>query len=124
MKAFEQPRTSITLVPATSFKDKRYTFVTVDTNGNMVTPAAGADVAGVLQTPGIATEPCNVMTDGVSFIVLGGTVAAGDPISTDATGKAVKATMDTTTTTLAKTAVVGMALVGGSSGDIGCVLLK
>lgn len=115
MVAFEQPKEAITLVPTTDFSEKRYTFGTCDTNGNLVTPAANAVVCGVVQTPGIVGEPCNVMTSGVSFIMLGGTVAAGDAVSTDAAGKAVKASSG---------AVVGVCLVGGAAGEIGSILLK
>jgi hypothetical protein len=94
VNAFERPGEAVTVTPATDFSTKRYTFGAVDANGALVTPAAGANAIGVVQTPGIAAEPCNVMTSGVSFIVLGGTVAAGDDISTDASGKAVKATAE------------------------------
>lgn len=115
MVAFEQPRNAITLVPGESFEKKQYTFGTCDAEGKLITPGAGVMACGVVQTPGIAGEPCNVMTSGVSFIILGGTVAAGDAVSTDAAGKAVKA---------ADGAVLGVCLVGGAAGEIGSILLK
>ena len=116
MKAYEQPKESITLTPATSFADKRYTFGTISADGHLVTPGAGAAVCGVVQTPGIIGEPCNVMTSGVSFVKLGGTVAAGDSVTTDASGKAVKVT--------STEAVAGICLTGGATDEIGCILLK
>ena len=115
MVAFEQPRSAITLVPATDFSEKQYTFGTCDADGKLVTPAAGVLACGVVQTPGIAGEPCNVMTSGVSFIIFGGTVAAGDAVGTDANGKAVKASTGT---------AMGVCLVGGAAGEIGSILLK
>lgn len=115
MKAFEQPKDAITLVPATSFAAKRYTFGTCDSNGNLVTPAAGAIACGVVQTPGIIGEPCNVMTAGVSFVILGAAVAAGAEVQTDANGAAI---------TLAAGKSLGVCLVGGTVGQIGCILLK
>lgn len=114
MKAFEQPRSAITLLPATSFAEKRYTFATCDANSKLITPAAGAATIGVVQTPGIANEPCNIMTAGVSFITLGGTVAPGQEVETDANGAAI-------VLTTGKSA--GICLVGGAAGAIGSVLL-
>lgn len=114
VKAYEKPGECITLVPDASFEKKRYTFVTADATHGMVTPAAGNAAVGVLQTPGIAGEPCNVMTTGVSFIVLGGTVANGDMVESDAEGKAIK-----NSTGVAR----GMCLVGGTTGQIGCIQL-
>jgi hypothetical protein len=128
VNAFERPGECITATPATDFSEKRYTFGTISAAGALATPEAGASAIGVVQTPGIAGEPCNVMTTGVSFIVLGGTVAAGDDISTDANGKAVKATAQTQSGTTpfavtAGTAVLGKCLVGGDAGEIGSILL-
>lgn len=115
MGAFEQPRSAITLVPDTNFEKKQYTFGTCNADGKLVTPAAGKLACGVVQTPGIAGEPCNVMTAGVSFVVLGGDVAAGAAISTDAEGKAVTATDGE---------VLGICLVGGAANELGTILLK
>lgn len=113
--AYELPKVSITLVAATDMSQKRYTFGTVNTDGALVTPAADALAVGVIQTPGIISEPCNVMTTGVSFIKLGGTVAAGDKLSVGTDGAAIKATTGE---------VIGVCLVGGASGEIGSILLK
>lgn len=113
--AYEQPGRAITLVPATSFEAKRYTFGTINSSGDLVTPAAGAKACGVVQTPGIIGEPCNVMVSGVSFIVLGGTVAKGAEVESDVNGKAI---------TLASGKSNGICLFGGTAGQIGCILLK
>ena len=115
MKAFEQPRSAITLTPTASMKDNRYKFATIDADGALVVAGAGVKAVGVLQTPGIAGEPCNVMTEGVSFIVLGGTVASGAEVEIKADGTAI---------TLASGKSNGICLVGGASGAIGSILLK
>lgn len=115
IKAYEIPGKSITLVPTDSFEGKRYTLVTVGTNGELVTATAAGNAVGVLQTPGIAGEPCRVMIDGVSFVKLGGTVANGAAVEVGPNGTVV--TADTGK-------VVGIALVGGAANDIGCILIK
>ena len=113
--AFEQPGKAMTLTPTTSFAEKRYTFGTLNTTGDLVTPAAAARACGVVQTPGIIGEPCNVMTEGISFITLGATVAAGAEVEGDAEGKAI---------TLASGKSNGICIVGGTVDQIGCILLK
>jgi len=115
MVAFEQPRSAITLVPAASMEANRYKFGACNSDGNLVLATAATTPVGVIQTPGIIGEPCNVMTDGVSFIMLGGTVAAGAAVEVGANGLAV---------TLASGKLAGICLVGGVSGAIGSILLK
>lgn len=115
MTAFEQPRAAITLVPAVTMESNRYRFGTCDSSGNLILAVSGAAPAGVIQTPGIVDEPCNVMTEGVSFIILGGTVAAGAQVEADANGAAV---------TLSTGVAAGLCLVGGASGAVGSILLK
>lgn len=114
VKAYERPGEKITLVPDADFSTKRYTFVSVDPAHGMATTAAGKLPVGVLQTPGIASEPCQVMTTGVSFIKLGGTVANGDLVESDANGCAIKNNTG---------AARGTCLVGGTAGQIGCIAL-
>lgn len=120
--AYELPKVSITLVAAADMSKKRYTFGTVNTDGALVTPAAGKGAVGVIQTPGIVSEPCNVMTTGVSFITMGGVLTPGDMISVGADGKGVKATA--ATESVPGTEVIGMCLVGGAADEIGSILLK
>lgn len=114
VKAYEQPGRSITLVPDADFSTKRYLFVSPDATHGMAITTAGKMPVGVLQTPGVAGEPCNVMTTGVSFIVLGGTVAVGDLVECDANGAGIK-----NNTGVAR----GIALAGGAAGQIGCIQL-
>lgn len=113
--AFEQAWKNITGNPAIDFKDKRYTFVNYDANGNVVAATAAGTTIGVIQEPNNINQPAQVMVHGVSFITLGGTVAAGEEVEVGAAGKMVK---------LATGKAVGICAVGGVSGDIGSVLLK
>lgn len=113
--AYEIPGKAITLIPKVSFEEKRYTFVSVDTDGTMKTPAAGEAAVGVVQTPGIIGEPCRVMVTGVSFIALEGVVANGAEVEVGTDGKAK---------TKATGVAVGVALVGGNAGEIGTILIK
>ena len=75
-----------------------YVIVTHGTADYAVKAATGATVA-------------LVGTGGIPEVALGGTVAAGDPLTSDASGKAVKATA-------AGNRILGFALVSGASGDI------
>lgn len=114
-KAYEMPRTAITIVPTADFSEKRHTFATISSAGALATTEAGAKAIGVLQTPGISGEPCNVMTEGVSFIIVGATLVPGQEVESDATGKAIP---------LATGKSNGICLVGGTAGSIGCILVK
>ena len=91
-----------------------YVIVTHGTADYAVKAATGATVALV----GTTDERCklsngrvDVCTGGIPEVALGGTVAAGDPLTSDASGKAVKATA-------AGNRILGFALVSGVSGDI------
>ncbi|MNU72330.1 hypothetical protein D3C71_617860 [compost metagenome] len=113
--AFEQPWKNITGNPAIDFTTKRYTFVNYNANGDVTTAAAAGTAIGIIQEPNKINEPAQVMVHGVSFVVLGGTVAGGEEVEIGADGKMVK---------LAAGKAVGICAVGGVSGDIGSVLLK
>jgi hypothetical protein len=115
IKAYEMPFKAITLVAAADVSGKRYRFATCDATGALKIAGAGERAMGVLQTPGIDKEPCNVMTDGVSFIRFGGIVAAGQEVQSDANGDAI---------VLATGKSNGVCLVGGASGAIGSILIK
>jgi hypothetical protein len=87
-----------------------------------VTPVTGlTDLAiGIIQQPvataDLAKQVADVRILGISKAVCGGTVAVGDKVKVDATGKVI-----TTTTALDK--VVGIAVSGGVVNDIIDVLL-
>ena len=115
MPAYEQVWKSITGVPGENFANKRYTFVNLDSSEKLVTASAGEIAIGVIQEPNNVGEPAQVVVHGVSFVQLGGTVAAGAEVEVGADGTAVA---------LATGKAVGICVVGGGAGDIGSVLLK
>ena len=81
-----------------------YVIVTHGTADYAVKVATGATVALVGTTDELGKLS-------IPDVALGGTVAAGDPLTSDASGKAVKATA-------AGNRILGFALVSGASGDI------
>ena len=91
-----------------------YVIVTHGTTDYAVKAATGATVALVGTTDELgklSNGRVDVCTGGIPEVALGGTVAAGDPLTSDASGKAVKATA-------AGNRILGFALVSGASGDI------
>jgi Uncharacterized conserved protein (DUF2190) len=60
---------------------------------------------------GAINEPIDVILDGIALVKLGGTVAFGDLITSDATGQGVA-------TTTAANRYIGHAMEGGVSGDL------
>lgn len=91
-----------------------YVIVTHGTADYAVKAATGATVALVGTTDELgklSNVRVDVCTGGIPEVALGGTVAAGDPLTSDASGKAVKATA-------AGNRILGFALVSGASGDI------
>ena len=91
-----------------------YVIVTHGTADYAVKAATGATVALVGTTDELgklSNGRVDVCTSGIPEVALGGTVAAGDPLTSDASGKAVKATA-------AGNRILGFALVSGASGDI------
>lgn len=99
---------------------KQYTFVKVtgaDTAG-LADTTSGEQVVGVLQNkPQEVNAAATVAISGVTMVVLGGTVAAGGPVKTNATGKAVAGTPGTDT-------ILGVVLRGGVSGNLVPMLLR
>jgi hypothetical protein len=80
----------------------------------LASSATQRDIVGVLQNKPKANEPAEVLVrsaSGTGKVMLGGTVAIGDDLTTDANGKAI-------TTTTANDEVIGRALEAGAAGDI------
>jgi len=82
----------------------------------VATAAAATDpLVGIVESQGAASGGmADVVLGGLGEIQLGGTVAAGDPLTSDANGKAVKCNPAAGT----KAAYVAFALAPGVSGDI------
>jgi hypothetical protein len=113
----EQIQQRVSRIATTDLSTSQYRFVALDANSQIVLAGAGVNVLGVLQDKPIAGRVGAVCIFGRTSVVYGGTVAAGDPVSSDATGRAV-------TTVGATTKIVGKALAAGVVGDVGDVLLE
>lgn len=87
--AFEKDRYSVTRQAGTSLATKKYTFVKLNSSGQVVACDATTDVPyGILQNAPGSLQPALVMREGVSRLVFGGSIATGvNNIGTDAAGK-------------------------------------
>lgn len=94
-------------------------FVKISGNLTVTVCAAATDKPiGVLQNKPVSGAPADVMVVGVSKVVLGGTVAAGDDLTSDANGAAI-----TAVTNAGANRSYGVALQGGTVGQVVEVLL-
>lgn len=125
-KAYEQVWKSITGMPAESLKDKRYHFGKIDSSGNLAVAGNGEKVVGVIYEPNEVGQPTQVVVAGIAFITLGGTVAAGAEVQSDANGAAItREPGDIVEGDFVEGGrSAGVCLVGGTEGDIGCILLN
>ncbi len=95
----------------------QYRALVVDSNGRAaVAGASNVPIVGVLQNDPIQFQAAQIMVDGLSKIKLGGTVAAGDEVMSDASGDFIVAAT-------AGNRKVGICVEGGGSGDIGSAIL-
>lgn len=81
----------------------------------IVQAGAGEAIDGVIMTALASGEQTGIIRTGIVPVAFGGTVAAGDFVTTDSAGKFVKQT--------AGTYVNGKAIKGGADGEIGSVEL-
>lgn len=96
----------------------QFRFGKVDAAGRIALAAAATDIAvGVIQDD-VATidDAASVMITGTAKVVLGGTVAPGDAVTSDATGRAL-------TTVTAGNQVHGICKEGGAINEIGTIVL-
>lgn len=94
-----------------------YRIVAHGTAENQVVQAASATAAlcGVTQQLGAdaAGEPVDIAKGGIPEVTLGGIAAAGDPLTSDANAKAIKATPAAGS----NVRIIGFAEVAGIAGD-------
>ena len=96
---------------------KQYYFVELSGAAQVdVCDAATDTVYGVLQDDPAAGDPCAVAVLGITKVIAGGTVAAGDRVGTTNAGKAVAKTA-------ADDKVSGICRVGGDDGELIEILL-
>lgn len=89
--AYEIPGFSFSLVAASDLSTHQYKFVNVDTTGKAALGGAGTRSIGVLQNKPTLGQIGTVVVTGVSKVVAGAAVTAGDEIMSDATGRAITA---------------------------------
>lgn len=107
----QQAKTSITLPSSGDLSAKQYTFVKVNSSGQIVSTVDGEYAVGVLQDkPTVAGEAAEVAISGAVKVKAGGDITAGNAVASDLNGDAiVAATADIR---------LGIALAGAADGDI------
>lgn len=121
--AYETPILDTTLPSGVDLSTSQFYGVVVDASGFANTPAAGANIAGVVQgtlgtfaSAGVG-QVASVRVEGITKMVAGsGGIALGNYVKVDNTGKAVNSSSGDK--------IVGICLLAATSGDIGTVLLK
>jgi len=94
----------------------KYLFHKIDGNGRVALSGAGENAIGVLQDkPTAINRAAEMELSGITKVIYGNTVTAGENVMSDAAGKAVPHTGTNNTT--------GIALVSGVSGDTGYIFL-
>lgn len=100
------------IVPLTAGVDlssSQYFFVSMSADGQVDPTGDGAYAVGVLQnTPSAAGQVANVAVGGLTSVIAGGTVTAGDQIASDAAGECV--------TAASGDIILGEAVTGGADG--------
>lgn len=110
----------ITLNAGQDLSSSQYCFVDIEaTSGDAVLPSAGGRAIGVVQNDPEDGDAASVAISGISKVILGGTVAAGDNVKVAATGKVVTAS----DADVLAGACVGVCLVGGALNVQGEILI-
>jgi len=113
---YEVPVLDITLLAAADFSAKQFYLVKVDASGNAALCGAGEAGIGVIQNTPAISAATSVRTLGISKVIYGNTVTAGQQLMSDANGKAVPHT--------GTNEVVGVALESGAADEIHAVLVS
>jgi hypothetical protein len=116
--AFKENQSCISLEASGDLSSNQFYFVDVDTSGQAAVAGDGADAVGVLQNdPDTQGHAATVAIEGVSRVSCGGSVTAGDDISSDTNGQGV--------TSASGDVVLGKALEDASGADsVIAVLLR
>jgi len=83
---------------------------------NVTTAGVGTRIVGVQQNKPNTGQAVEIQSNGITKVELGDTVAAGGDVSMDATGRFIPST--------GSAAILGVCIVGGAVGEVGCVLLS
>lgn len=116
--SFQNPsHHTLSLVAAADLSAKQFCGVTVNSNGQAATADADDQVVGILQNKPASGQAATVAYGGVSKAICGGSVTAGNRVTTNASGQIVAATT-------AGDSVIGVALQTGATGDVIAVLIR
>ena len=121
-----------TFLANTDMTGNQFKFVQLASTGYLVVCAAGQVAIGIAQDAPVGTSgtpiASQVRTAGTSKVLCGGTFNAGDLLSSDSSGRAVKYTGATVFTgtpyTVSGTQVLGIALEPGASTAIVAMLFE
>ncbi|RJQ04428.1 MAG: hypothetical protein C4551_10770 [Bacillota bacterium] len=113
--AHEIPVENVTLIAGADLSASQYLAVKINASGQAILAGAGENAVGILQNKPASGQAAEVMALGISKVVYGATVTAGQNLAADAAGKLVPASGDN--------AVIGVALEGGSADEIRSALL-
>ncbi len=100
-----------TMEAGADLSGNQYYFVKNSSGKAVLCSVAGEMSEGVLKNTPVSGEAASIAQEGTTKVLAGGTVSAGDWITTDGNGKAVK-------TTTAGHVVRGRALEAAVAGDI------
>ena len=105
------------IVATASFASKQYTFVKLDTSGQLASPSAGGNAIGVIQDKPAAGDPGAVCYPGdITKVACAGSFSAGQAVMTDSGGKAVVATSGSV--------VLGYALTAGANNFLADIVFQ
>jgi hypothetical protein len=91
--ASEQIRNTVSIKATASLATKQFSFVKLDSNGQVVIGTSGAYCIGVLQDKPAAGDPASVCLPGnITKVFCGGSFNAGGDVASDTNGAAVAAT--------------------------------
>lgn len=115
--SFNAQGIDLTFNSGSDLSAQQYRIVKLTSSDLAVANATDLNQVGVLRdNPVGAGKPCNVRIFGASKVKLGGTVAKGDRLTSDASGNAIVAA--------AGKQVVGIAMTAGVNGDIGNIFIS
>ena len=108
---------SVSLVAAADLTAKQFYVVKIDSAGKAaLAGASDTTQVGILQDKTPNGTAATVATGGISKAVLGGTVASGAEVTSDANGKIIAATTGKY--------IIGICTAGGAANEIGSVLIN
>jgi hypothetical protein len=116
--AFETPILDTTVLAAADLSSSQFCGVVINSSGQAALPAAGANIAGVVQNKPTSGTAVELRVEGITKMKTGGTVAPGAYVKVDTSGQAV--------TAASGDKIVGICLSTASvaSGNLATVLLK